>query len=326
MLPRSSFRPRLGLATVLVVGSALASALLVGGARSAGQASGLIAFTRADGLYVMRSDGTGVHRIKSAGPEALYGGGAAWSPDGSRLVFATWNGIWLMDADGRHQVRVATGGRTYWIGVKPNRRLFYPRATYFGSPTWSPDGRRIALTAFQGVENRDVWIMNADGSDRHRLEKTPYFEGEVDWSPVGGRLVFDSGSWVSDVYVIRTNGTGMRNLTPGGGWVGSGQPTWSADGKRIAFARPSGIWVMDASGRAPANLTRHKLDGMPDWSPDGRKIAFVRKLVFEKGTSPAARDASSEIYVMNADGTGVKRLTHNRVGEGSPAWQPVASS
>ena len=296
---------------------ALVAAVVIGGASSATRAP-LIGFTRADGVYVMGIDGSGARRIMRTGPTALYGG-IAWSPDGTRLVFAAWDGIWLMDADGKNRVRVATGTEPYWIGAKP-QQLFSPVPTNFGSPTWSPDGRRIAFTAFQGADNRDIWIMNGDGSKPHRLRKTPYFEGEVDWSPAGGWLVFDSGSWVSDVYVLRTNGTGLRNLTPGGGWVGSGQPTWSSDGRRIAFGQPSGIWEMDANGRSKVQLTSNKgLDGVPDWSPDGRKIVFVRRL-------SESTEASAEIYVMNADGTALTRLTYNRVAEGGPAWQPIGSS
>jgi TolB protein len=293
--------------------SVLVSAVAVGGSHSATPGA-LIAFTRADGVYVMRADGSHAQRITRTEPTAFYGG-TAWSPDGTRLVFAAGDGIWLMDASGKHRVRVATGTEPYWIGVKPHRKLFSPVPTNFGSPTWSPDGRRIAFTAFQG-DNRDIWIMNADGGNLHRLRRTPYFEGEVDWSPAGGWLVFDSGSWVSDVYVIRTNGTGLRNLTDGGGWVGSGQPTWSSDGRRVAFGRPSGIWVMDASGRSQLQLTHNKAgDSVPDWSSDGRKIVFVRRLIGNNVTS-------AEIYVINADGSDSTRLTHNRVGEGSPAWQP----
>jgi Tol biopolymer transport system component len=312
---------------VLVGLASFLAALLVGDARSAQADTRLIAFTRGDGIYVMRADGSGVRRIMRAGPTsvgpmALYGE-VAWSPDGRRLAFASWNGIWLMDANGQHQVRlIASSGQPYYIGAKPHRTLFYPQPTSFGSPTWSPDGRRIAFTAFQGIENRDIWIMNADGSNLQRLKKTPYFEGEVDWSPTGGWVAFDSGSWVSDLYVIRTNGAGLRNLTPGGGMVGSGHPAWSPDGRTIAFARPSGIWITDASGRAQLQLTTTKAkyeDGNPDWSPDGRKIAFVRMLEPRKLTS-------SEIYVMNADGTGLTRQTHNQIGEGSPAWQPRAVS
>ena len=309
-----------GLALLAGLVVALVSALLVGGARSASQASGLIAFARADGVYVMRADGTGLRRIMQTEP--IHGRGIAWSPDGTKLAIATSTGIWLSDANGRNRVRVITGGQPYWIGAKPYRKLFYPRATNFGSPTWSPDARSIAFTAFQGVENRDIWVMNADGSHQHRLKQTPFWEGNVDWSPGGGWLVFDSGGYVSDVYVMKTNGSGLRLLTPGGGWVGSGQPAWSPDGQKVVFARPSGIWVMNANAGAQVQLTHHALDEYPAWSSNGR-IAFVRKLDWKKGTSPAVRDASSEIYVMNADGTGVMRLTHNRVGEASPAWQPI---
>lgn len=318
-------RSQVGIGLALLVGLAvtLVSAVLVGGARTANQASGLIAFARADGIYVMRTDGTGARRIMQTEP--IYGRGIAWSPDGTQLAIATSTGIWLTDANGRNRVRVASGGQPYWIGAKPYRKLFYPRATNFGSPTWSPDGRSIAFTAFQGVENRDIWVMNADGSGQHRLKKTPFWEGNVDWSAVGARLVFDSGSWVSNVYVMKTNGSGLRLLTPGGGWIGAGQPAWSPDGHKVVFARPSGIWVMNANGSAQVQLTHHALDEYPAWSSNSR-IAFVRKLVWKKGTSPADRDASTEIYVMNADGTDVKRLTHNRVREATPAWQPIRAA
>ena len=323
--PIPGHRPVVGVGLTVLVGLpvALVSALLVGSARSASQVSGLIAFARADGVYLMRADGTGVRRIMQTEP--IYGRGIAWSPDGTKLAIATSTGIWVTDANGRNRVRVASGGQPYWIGAKPYRKLFSPRATSFGSPTWSPDGRSIAFTAFEGIENRDIRVMNSDGSNQHRLRKTPFWEGNVDWSAAGRWLVFDSGGYVSDVYAMKTNGSGLRLLTPGGGWVGAGQPAWSRDGQKVVFARPSGIWVMNANAGAQVQLTHHALDQYPTWSSGGR-IAFLRKQVWKKRTSPAAHDASTEIYVMNADGTGVTRLTHNRVGEASPAWQPIPAA
>ena len=85
-------------------------------------------------------------------------------------------------------------------------------------------------------------------------------------------------------------------------------------GHKIVFARPNGIWIMNANGSSMVRLTANKLgDSVPNWSPDGRQIVFVRRL------SPHT-DSSGELYVINADGTGLTRLTHNDVAEGSPAW------
>jgi Tol biopolymer transport system component len=294
---------------VLLAAFAAALALTVDGARSGG-AAGLIAFTRLDGVYVMRADGSRAHRILEVERAALYGG-VAWSPGGNRLALATSDGIWVMDPTGGRRVQLATPGH---VGVR-HGLPYSEKPALFGSPTWSPDGRRIAFTAYQG-SNRDLWMVNADGTNLHRLKRTPrLFEGEVDWSPAGRWLVFDSGSWVSDVYVMRTNGRGLRNLTPGGGFEGAGQPTWSPDGRRIVYATKRGIWIMNADGGSQVRLTTSTFgDAVPDWSPNGRRIVFVRRL--------AHAERSGEIYAVNADGTGLTRLTHNNVADGSPAGQP----
>jgi TolB protein len=284
---------------------ALVSVLLVGDARSAREGSELIAFTRADGIYVIRPDGTGLHPLWQGKrtPTEL-----TWSPDGRKLAFgasARWGtsggGIWVMNADGSDPVRVAS---------VPAESL-----------TWSPDGRRIAFTA-----KGDIWLMNADGSNIRPLRRTPrLFERNVDWRPTGGWVAFDSGGYVPFVYVMRTNGRNLRKLPPPTlrGWPDSTDPDWSPDGRRIVFASVVGssdsmqIWVMNASGKQWVQLTRNRVpSGSPAWSPDGRKIALLR--------GDWAKDRSWEIYVMQADGTGVTRLTNNRVRDGSPAWQPVA--
>ena len=297
---------------------ALVSALLVGGARSATPASGLIAFTRSDGIYVMNADGSSVRALRRGGA-AKFSTNLAWSPDGRKLAFefhsATSVGIWVMNADGSQLVRLAKNGT---------------------SPTWSPDGSRIAFIRFIGrwvgkrlVGDSDIWVMNADGSNHRRLVKTAHLsEFEVDWSPAGGRLAFRCSVWAAELYVMGTNGRNLRSLTRGWG-VSAGQPQWSPDGRRIAFKAskpglPGGISVVNADGTGRTQLTaKHGVyDVSPTWSPDGRQIAFVR-------TPPQTEfqvegNASSEIYVMYVDGTELTQLTNNRVKEGSPAWRPVA--
>jgi hypothetical protein len=128
------------------------------------------------------------------------------------------------------------------------------------------------------------------------------------------------------------DGSGVTRLTDGTG--GSRDPTWSADGTKIAFARgyqydsqPSiaGIWVMNADGSGQTNLTSAVLpiDGevtsaqldAPDWSPDGTKIAFERSF-----------KVLGDILVINADGTGLvsygRSDPNSWVTLGSPAWSP----
>ena len=289
-----------GIWLVVLVGlaAALMSVLLVGGARSASSAAGLIAFTRDEGddaVYVIRPDGSDLRRVwrGSHSPTDV-----AWSPDGSKLVVSTaGRSVWVMSADGSNPVRVAR--------------------VEASSLSWSDDGRRIAFTRYDAGDS-DIWLMNADGSNMRRLTRTPkLFERNVDWKPTGGWLAFDSGGWVPFVYVMRTNGSGLRKLPPPStlrGWPDSTDPDWSPDGRRIVFASVVGpsdsmqIWVMNASGKQWVQLTKNRFhDGSPVWSPDGRRIAFVRRF-------------RPVIYVMNADGTSEKRLTAGA----SPAWQPVA--
>ena len=282
-------------APLVALVAALASAPLAGGARSASPRVGLIAFTRSDGIYVMRADGSGIRRVRWAGPLL---GGVAWSPNGRRLAFVTYEdgadgGLYLVNADGSAPTRIR--------GVAAATR-----------PSWSPDGRRIALAAYTDWhQNREIWVINVDGSNLRLLAPLEYAGVfDVDWSPANNRFVFTSaGFGGGDMYVMNTNGRSLRRLAG----VKGGGPDWSPDGRRIVFGQEGGVWVMDANGRSRTRLAPS--GGSPVWSPDGRRIAFVRG---------DASTGSSEIYVMNADGRNVRRLTHNRVADGSPAWQPVA--
>lgn len=293
------WHPYIWFAVLVVLAVALVSALPAGGARSAKQASGLIAFTRSNGVYVMHLDGSGARRVWYAGSRVGVVDGVSWSPNGEKLAFVTVEngpegGLYLMNADGSDPVRLGT-------------------VSAASPPSWSPDGRRIAFAAFaykgQNVNGRrDIWIMKPDGSNVRRLAPLERGVFAVDWSPAGGRLAFGSAGWFGDIWVMSTSGRNLHKLAPGG------RPDFSPDGRRVAYERDGGIWVVTVSSHLQVWVTG--AGGNPAWSPDGRRFAFVRGDWV---------NGASEIYVMNADGSGARRLTHNRVADGFPAWQPGAA-
>ena len=114
-------------------------------------------------------------------------------------------------------------------------------------------------------------------------------------------------------------------------------PTWSPDGKRIAFVSvacaqwcngPLEADVVNAEGSGRPELTRAwRVDnarlsyaGLPVWSPDWRKVALVRERGMNRGYPVHGRP--SDIYVMNADGSGLRRLTRSPQNDGDPVWSP----
>jgi tol-pal system beta propeller repeat protein TolB len=164
-----------------------------------------------------------------------------------------------------------------------------------------------------------LYIMNGDGTGQRPLTNFLGFKIAAVCSPNGRQIAFQSrppGFSANAIFLMNVDGSDLTPLVSGGGF-----PTWSPDGKKIAFqavaapgpGQPREIWVINVDGTELTNLTNHPADDYrPDWSPDGRKIAFTSN-----------RDGHDQIYAMNADGSDVTRLTFTEVARDiAPDWSP----
>ena len=193
------------------------------------------------------------------------------------------------------------------------------------SPSWSPDGGRIAFVSGRGGVDQ-IWTMSADGSHTRRLTAPQALDEEPAWSPDGRRIAFvrKSSAARSTIYLINANGTGLRALTHKQGDYR--HPSWSPDGRRIAYSYAGdpgraryGIHVVEANGRGERKLSLHaRADYLdPAWSPDGRRIAFSYLV-------PSGKTYTAHLETMNAGGGNERAVAHAPANTVyfAPSWSP----
>jgi Tol biopolymer transport system component len=233
-----------------------------------------------------------------------------WSPDGRQLAFDRrtpegWR-IQTIDADGKNLRQVSNGpGNDY-------------------QADWAPGGRSLAFDSDR-LGNRDIYLMGVDDQATIRLTDARSRDVMPAWSPDGKRIAF-----VSD----REDGQQIWIMTPDGGkptrvtrGVRRGyilRPRWSPDGTKLAFAASDDhtgqrrLYAIRGDGSDLRPVTPPGDAANPSWDPTGTRLVF--------DATPEGKDDSSEglfeLFVVNADGSGLRRLTNNRVNDWGPSWSP----
>ncbi len=190
-------------------------------------------------------------------------------------------------------------------------------------PAWSPDGQKVAFYSNR-TGNDDIWVASLDNGEEIQLTTDPASDRRPNWSPDGIWIAFDSDrSGDRDIWIIKADGSELKQLTsnPREELFAS----WSTDGRKIAFfsygSGTNELWVIDVDGRNPGPLVPDLADEQaqqcsfachqPAWDRSSQKLAFHSE-----------RSGNRDIWIVNADGTGLTRLTTDPDEDYFPSWTP----
>lgn len=217
--------------------------------------------------------------------------------------------------------------------VRPNgtgaRTLTHTSAAQNYAPTFSPDSRQIIYSQYGGSAD-GLYLMQVDGSGQRQLTSDGGL-GPV-FSPDGTQIAY----YRTGIFIANADGSGSHAILLNShrsdpfAFTNVDQlnstPNWSPDGRQIVFTRqtrtvsPQGlssqidVYAMNADGSAVRQLTSTPgvNEEEPAWSPDGRQIAYFK--------APESNpDGVGEIWVMNADGTGARKVADGRL----PHWSTL---
>ena len=252
-------------------------------------------------IFVMDYDGHDARQVTADGFLNLM---PRWSPDRRFLVFTAYRKRSMQNID---MIEVATGKR--WTLVALGGLNI--------TPALSPDGNYLAFaSSYEG--NSEIYRMDTRTKALQRL--TGHAGGDLSpsWSPSGRELAFASDrSGGPQIFLMSRDGTNVRRLTFEGDY--NAAPVWSPRGNWIAYVcrtpkKEYKLCLITPDGQKRVQLTTGKgVDDSPSWSPDGRHLVFS-----------STAGGKSHIYMINADGKDLERITFSGTHNSAPTWSPAS--
>ena len=303
----------LSLAAILVAAPVIVPAA---GADSAVPRSSVIAFVRytaQSGHPRIYTIDVGSHAVRLLRLPAAATAGPACSSTRRGLAFV--GGLNRPNESG-----VTIGDELYVAAADGSRaRRLTHDAAHESGPSWAPDGNRIVFTRSAARGNRSsLWLVGADGRGLRRLTYGA-IDLEPSWSPGGSWIAFlriDPKNYRSGVWLVRPDGSGLRRLA---GLEGMSDPVWSPNGSRLVASDGKKLFVAAPEGTGRRLVARlatsphgERVDPQPTWSPNGRQIVFVQ--------ARASALGHSDLWIVNADGTGLRRLMRSPGLDADPSW------
>jgi serine/threonine protein kinase len=252
-------------------------------------------------LCIINADGSGLQRLSDIEANDYY---PSFSPYGNSLLFAS-------NRNGAFDIYLLTFGEKQLYQITQNIGNVV-------SPSFSPDARRIAFVNRTEKGPASIWIVNSDGTNPHLIYTGPQDIVAAAWSPDGTKLAYAMSIGIPNEYQIYTmdiDGKNHLQITQKLLGIG-GSVNWSPNGRYLlVYAGPVGkkdIFQVDVNTGDTVQLTQGGNNAAASYSPDGQFIVF----------NSLRNNDQADIYVINADGTHERQLTHDPEPDWGPQWEP----